>query len=76
MGGSMTYDAKSYALAMHFLEDAPIPDDHEARCHELAQAIQRLIEDWIEANPATMNPDPHSGRKWAEQAIKRLKQTV
>lgn len=42
----MTYDSKSYDLALHFLQDhyGPIPPEI---AHELAQRIQQAVEDFI-----------------------------
>lgn len=45
-----TYDAKSYELAEHFLQDEPCrdePDLYKRNCHTLALAIQQAVEDWF-----------------------------
>lgn len=47
----MTYDSKSYELAMHFLADAKISDmEMPSLAHALAQVIQKSVEDWLSEN--------------------------
>ena len=43
----MSYDQKCFDLAKAFLEDEP-DLDNERGAEELAQAIQEVIEAWIE----------------------------
>jgi hypothetical protein len=45
----MSYDAKCYELAKHFLEDAPEGNTEEG-CKNLAQHIQNVIEQYLEAD--------------------------
>jgi hypothetical protein len=44
----MAFDRACYALAASFLDDNPGINTAQAR-DQLAQAIQRTIDDWIEA---------------------------
>ena len=61
----MSYDSKCYDLASIFLEDEPsIFSDR--RCKELAQDIQRLIEDYIQYELENYEPpDPLRGVEFA-----------
>ena len=46
----MSYDEKCYDLAIAFLQDYRLSEDRTKKyAHELAQNIQRTIEDYLEA---------------------------
>jgi len=51
MSRPTSYDSRCYDLAEVFIESDQIAANHKERCDELAQLIQRTIEDWLEANP-------------------------
>ena len=45
---TMTYDQHTYDLAQYFVKDLNLlPQQADQAAHQLAQAIQAAIEDWL-----------------------------
>lgn len=55
----MTYDAKCFELALHFLQDSGLPPGEvkQAVAADLAREIQRAVEDFLNYE-AALNPPP------------------